>query len=105
MYCDPMYMDVCSLEPDEEFSVFEFQILKRYDMLDHMSCDRREQAQRLLLGDVSSVVQQGSGNWLDIENPRDKQVESTVIDDHYGRSYISPPPSQNPETRKRRRGL
>jgi hypothetical protein len=103
MYCDPMYMDVCSLEPDEEFVVFEYQILKRYNMLDRMSDDRRKQAQTLLIGDGGNV-QQGSGNWLDMENPRDKQMESTDIDDHYGRSYFSPPASQNSASRKRRRG-
>lgn len=98
MYCDPMYMDVCSLEPDEEFTVFQYQILKRYDMLDYMTDDNRKRAQRLLEGDENFDYGNGSttasGNWLEVENPRDRQ-ESTVIQDHYGRSYFSPPASQN----------
>jgi DNA helicase MCM9 len=110
MYCDPMYMDISSLEPDEEFLVFEYQILKRYNMLDdYMPDDRKRKAKRLLDGEEDELITQPPGNWLAVENPRDKQ-ESTVVQDHYGRSYFSPPagglsPGPNLVSgRKRRRG-
>lgn len=106
MYVDPMYMDVCSLEPDEEFVVFQYQILKRYDMLNHMTDDSRRKAQLLLDGDENMDFGNGNtataGNWLNVENPRDRQ-ESTVSLDHYGRSYFTPPGTQNAPSRKRGR--
>ena len=43
-----------------------------------------------------------AGNWLNVENPRDRQ-ESTVSLDHYGRSYFTPPGTQNAPSRKRGR--
>ena len=101
-----MYMDVCSLEPDEEFVVFQYQILKRYDMLNHMTDDSRRKAQLLLDGDENMDFGNGNtataGNWLNVENPRDRQ-ESTVSLDHYGRSYFTPPGTQNAPSRKRGR--
>ena len=66
MYCDPMYMDVSSLEPDEEFLVFHYQILQRYNMLDYMSppfpnkqCNSIHQSvQNLLLQGQMSTARQ-----------------------------------------------
>jgi hypothetical protein len=103
LYCDPMSMDTCGLPPDEDFVVFEYQILKRYNMLEHMEERRRTQAQDLLEGadnggDTMDTSQ--ASHWNEMENPRDRQ--NTVIQDHYGRSYFSPPASQN-SARKRRR--
>jgi hypothetical protein len=94
MYCDPMSMDTCGLAPDEDFVVFEYQILKRYGMLDYMQEDRRRQASELLEGDDNGAGELADGNWNDMENSRDVQQ------DHYGRSYFSPPPDS---ARKRRR--
>jgi hypothetical protein len=101
MYCDPMSMDACSLPPDEDFVVFEYHMLKRYDMLDYMGDTRRTQAQELLEGNANASCPEGTGNWMEMENPRDRQ--NTILQDHYGRSYFSPTASQPGSARKRRR--
>ena len=106
MYCDPMSVDVCGWSsPDEEFVVFEYQILKRYDMLDHMSDNRRQQAQDLLEGDDNGGTPPSQyGGWNDMENARDRSTTNTIVHhDHYGRSYVSPPNTQTPSASKRRR--
>jgi hypothetical protein len=101
MYCDPMSMDACSLPPDEDFVVFEYHMLKRYDMLNYMGDNRRTQAQELLEGDANASCPEGARNWNELENPRDR--DNTVVQDHYGRSYFSPTASQQGSARKRRR--
>jgi MCM AAA-lid domain len=88
MYRDPMSMDTCDLSPDEDFTVFQYRILKRYNMLDHMSHDKRLLASNLLEGDDHSPTQPfcdgGNVGWHGVESARDVQH------DHYGRSYFSP---------------
>lgn len=102
MYCDPMSMDTCSLSPDEDFVIFQYHILKRYGMLDIMPENSRSKAQSLLEGDANAnpSFMSGNGNWDEIEDPRD--VQTTVVEDHYGRSYFSPPGSMcSPHKRRR----
>jgi hypothetical protein len=100
MYCDPMSMDGSS--PDEEFVVFEYHILNRYGMLDYMPENRRHQAQALLEGDDDDGgTPPQYGGWNDMENPRDRQSSIVVQQDHYGRSYFSPPNTQSARKRKR----
>ena len=104
MYCDPMAMDEPVLPPDEDFTVFEYHMLKRYNMLDYMSENRRTQAQELLEGNANGTQEEfgGMDGWGALENPRDIQNSApanNVIQDHYGRSYFSPPAS----AQKRRR--
>ena len=111
LYSDPMGMDVAtSLAPDEEFLIFEYQILSRYQMLDHLSIEKQQQALALLNGGEGfddDGGDSGGGNnssycaWSDMENPRDKLT--SVMHDHYGRSYFSPPTSTQGSARKRRR--
>ena len=99
MYRDPMSMDTCStFRPDEDFSVFQYRILRRYGMLDHMSPAQRQWASDLLEGhhndddddghDHNSTTMNGSSSslgWHGVEAARDVQQ------DHYGRSYFSQP--------------
>jgi len=92
MYRDPMSMDTCALPPDEDFYVFQYRILRRYGMLDHMPPEQRQLASDLLegndntddFGDPSSGYSGGGGvGWHGVESARDVQQ------DHYGRSYFS----------------
>ncbi|VEU38858.1 unnamed protein product [Pseudo-nitzschia multistriata] len=106
LYGDPMHMDTCVYAPDEDFVVFEYSILKRYDMLEYMSNDLRNQALALLEGeDDNDAMGFGPTTWNNIANPHDRP--GTVGEDHYGRSYFSPgPPSQSqtqtPNTKRRK---
>jgi DNA replicative helicase MCM subunit Mcm2 (Cdc46/Mcm family) len=105
LYSDPMTMDVLSQKADEEFLVFEYQILKRYDMIDRMTEERRNHALSQL--EVGEEEEQGghapstAGGWHEMENPRDSR-NTSVVHDHYGRSYFSPPNSQ--DAKRRRKG-
>jgi DNA replicative helicase MCM subunit Mcm2 (Cdc46/Mcm family) len=110
LYCDPMTIDVSNQEPDEDFIVFEYQILVRYGMLEHLSEDVQQRALQLLngggdeediMGYGAPAMALGAGGWQELENPRDKQ--SSIVHDHYGRSYFSPPNSSQGSARKRRR--
>ena len=98
MYCDPMSMDTCASSPDEEFVVFEYHILNRYGMLENMRDNRRQLAQDLLEGDENAGTPSQYGGWNDMENARDSRV---VQQDHYGRSYFSPPPNASASKRRR----
>jgi hypothetical protein len=89
MYRDPMSMDACALPPDEDFAVFQYRILKRYGMLDHMLPDKRQLASDLLEGNDNGLTNppndSGGVGWHGVEDARD------VHQDHYGRWYSSPP--------------
>mmetsp|Transcript_14021 Transcript_14021/g.33912 ORF Transcript_14021/g.33912 Transcript_14021/m.33912 type:complete len:887 (+) Transcript_14021:80-2740(+) len=106
MYCDPMCMDESSRQPDEDFLCFEYLILKRYDMLHHTTDERRKEAENLLYPPDDGLAGPSTGggmdSWLGIEHPREKQLESGIQHDHYGRDYISPDKSQR-TPRKRSR--
>jgi DNA helicase MCM9 len=91
LYMDPMHMDTCIYQPDEEFVVFEYNILKRYNMLEYMSNDLRNKALALLEGEDDNDAYSQNEIWSNINNPRDRQT--TITEDHYGRSYFSPNPS------------
>jgi MCM AAA-lid domain len=111
MYRDPMSMDSCTLPPDEDFCVFEYRILRRYGMLDHMSPAQRQLASDLLEGnhnddyddddDYPTTMNGTSFGWHGVEAARDVQQ------DHYGRSYFSQPTtttsSSTGSAQKRRR--
>ena len=102
MYCDPMVMDESDLEPDEEFICFEYQILKRYDMLHHTTDERRQAAEQLLFppdDGLQGTSGGGMDSWLGIEHPREAQA-AVVQHDHYGRDYISPPKSQQTPSKR-----
>lgn len=101
LYCDPMTMDTCGLSPDEDFVVFEYHILKRYNMLEFMSNDSRNRAMALLEGDDSNGVYKHSATWQHIDDPRDRQT----TEDHYGRSYFSPATQNTPQSGGKRRRL
>jgi hypothetical protein len=106
LYSDPMHTDAYLDLPDEDFVVFEYNILKRYKMLEYMSNDSRNQALALLEGDDGNEAYNSpNGTWDNIKNPHDRQTN--VTEDHYGRSYFSPaPPSsqntQTPNTKRRK---
>jgi len=103
MYRDPMSMDTCTttFRPEEEFCVFEYRILRRYGMLDHMPPTQRQWASDLLEGhhndndddadddannhDPTLMNGASSFGWHGVEAARDVQQ------DHYGRSYFSQP--------------
>ena len=105
LYSDPMQTDAYLYLPDEDFVVFEYNILKRYGMLEYMSNDLRNQALALLEGeDDNAGCSQEGASWDNFKNPSDRQTG--VTEDHYGRSYFSPgPPSQYSQTpyKKRRK--
>ncbi len=90
LYTDPMHTENYLFLPDEDFLLFEYNILKRYDMLEYMSNDARNQALALLEGgddDENPVNNTSSSPWGNYHNPHDRP--SNVTEDHYGRSYFS----------------
>lgn len=99
MYRDPMSMDTCELPPDEDFAVFQYRILKRYGMLDHMSPDKRQLASDLLEGNDNGLTNppsdSGGVGWHGVEDARDAHQ------DHYGRWYSSPPVGSSSYKRRR----
>ncbi|KAG7365278.1 MCM family protein [Nitzschia inconspicua] len=95
LYCDPLEMDTPNLEsPDDEFLVFQYHILNRYDMLDRMDENARNKVVEYLRVDTNN-----GQDWRNIDHPRDTQAN--IFQDHYGRSYFSPAPKT--PTGKRRR--
>lgn len=66
LYQDPMTVDF-SDDPDLEFLCFQYRILKRYDMLDYIDDNRKQNAIRAL-GETSA----GAGTWQQMENPRER---------------------------------
>ena len=103
LYNDPMHMDIYIYQPDEDFVVFEYNILKRYNMLKYMSNDSRNKALALLEGENDDVIYSQNETWSNINNPHDRQT--TITEDHYGRSYFSPNPScqRTPNSSTKRR--
>lgn len=97
MYRDPMSMDICDSSPDEDFLVFEYQILRRYRLLEHMREDRKARASALLEGgDTSGTGDVSAGSqWQGVVTARDFQQ------DHYGRSYTSPTPRSTSKRQRR----
>jgi hypothetical protein len=100
LYSDPMHTDAYLFLPDEDFVVFEYNILKRYNMLEYMSNDLRNQALALLEGDDENRAYSPNGTWDNVENFHDRQANNVRTEDHYGRSYFSPGPplSQHTQT-------
>ena len=84
LYLDPMTMDFSS-ECDLDFSVFEYQILERYGMLDRMEGGRKQMAHARMGGVDGHLSDAG---WNQVETPRDK-VHSRVAQDHYGRFHFT----------------
>jgi len=103
LYNDPMHMDTYINQPDEDFVVFEYNILKRYNMLEYMLNDSRIKALALLEGEDDNAKYSQNETWSNINNPHDRQT--TIIEDHYGRSYFSPNPScqRTPNSSTKRR--
>jgi MCM AAA-lid domain/MCM P-loop domain len=107
MYCDPISIDF-SPEADLDFVCFEYRILKRYGMLNHMPAnDRKKALAELNADDGPGHGTSGNSSWNLMENPRDRGPsagnfgwapepgDSTVGDavftqlDHYGRVHVS----------------
>ena len=89
LYCDPMHMDTCMYQPDENFLIFEYNILKRYNMLEYMSNDSKIKVLAILDGDDGIGMHTQNDSWLNIE------TNVVTHEDHYGRAQFSPqPPSQ-----------
>lgn len=88
-YSDPMQMDPVNLSPDEFNALFEYRLLKRYNMLPYMNASRRNTALALLEGDDGDQggPSDPGGSWQTMNNARDHC-------DHYGRYYLSPAASQ-----------
>jgi len=103
LYNDPMHMDTYINQPDEDFVVFEYNILKRYNMLEYMLNDSRIKALALLEGEDDNAICSKNETWSNINNPHDRQT--TITEDHYGRSYFSPNPScqRTPNSSTKRR--
>lgn len=81
LYCDPMTIDFSPLA-DEDFEIFMFRILDRYNLLDRMPSERRDRA-------ASHTKSEGSDSyWNTIENPRDYVYGANVQEDHYGRIHF-----------------
>lgn len=83
LYSDPMVMDNYMYQPDENFVVFEYNILKRYNMLEYMSNNSRNQALALLEGGDDNEIHSQNEIWSDVNNRYDRQTSTT--EDHYGR--------------------
>mmetsp|Transcript_21961 Transcript_21961/g.38669 ORF Transcript_21961/g.38669 Transcript_21961/m.38669 type:complete len:126 (+) Transcript_21961:1-378(+) len=98
LYCDPMDMDRdlsgTGASDDDEFVIFEYNILKRYDMLDHMPNDVRNKALSLLEGQDAGETFIHHGDWHNVG----LQVPNNTVVDHYGRSYFSPDMSSTQTT-------
>jgi DNA replicative helicase MCM subunit Mcm2 (Cdc46/Mcm family) len=95
LYCDPLDMDTPTYDsPDDDFVVFQYNILKRYDMLDRMDEGAKNKAMEYIRGDTGNGM-----DWRNIDNPRD--VQANTFQDHYGRSYFSPAP-KTPGAKRRR---
>lgn len=101
LYRDPMSMDTCFYQPDEEFVIFEYHILNRYSMIEHMPKILRNKALALLADENGNDV---DNNWNNYQHPHDLEIMDNVVqEDHYGRSLISPnvkTPVQNSKRRK-----
>jgi DNA replicative helicase MCM subunit Mcm2 (Cdc46/Mcm family) len=89
LYVDPMQMDCSFYSPDEDFMIFKYQILLRYDMLESMAKELQERALQLLGSNDDSCT------WQDLSNPHDR-----VVEDHYGRHHYSPIFNQGIKRRK-----
>ncbi len=97
LYSDPMHTDSYLYLPDEDFLLFEYNLLKRYNMLEYMSNDSRNQALSLLEG--GDMVESPNGGWENLRNPHDRPAN----EDHYGRSYFSPGSNTQTPNSKRRK--
>jgi hypothetical protein len=96
LYCDPLYMDTPALDsPDDDFVVFQYNILNRYSLLDRMKEESKNRAMICTQGDIINTGQ----DWRNMDNPRDAQANT--IQDHYGRSYFAPA-TQTPGNKRRR---
>jgi DNA helicase MCM9 len=96
-YCDPLDMDLPVYDsPDDDFLVFQYNVLRCYDMLHGMSDTARSRALTYINGDVGTSAQ----DWRNFDNPRDVQT-SNVVHDHYGRSYFPADP-RTPGAKRRR---
>ena len=105
LYSDPMNADACLYLPDEDFVIFEYNILRRYNMLEYMSNDLRNQALALLEGEDDNCGFSPNRTWDNVKNLHDRQ--NNVMEDHYGRSYFSPASAssqyaQTPNTKRRK---
>lgn len=98
LYCDPMTMDFVP-NPDMEFDVFMYRILKRYGMQDCMAEARRRSALEYLNAGPNC----SSEGWISVENPRDANnpFAAAVEEDHYGRFRFNTN-QDNVQTKKRR---
>lgn len=82
LYCDPLDMDMPVHDsPDDDFVVFQYNILRRFDMLGCMSDEAKSRAMSFMGADAGPATQ----NWRNFDNPRDVQT-SNIPPDHYGRS-------------------
>jgi DNA helicase MCM9 len=88
MYQDPMTMDFSS-NADMEFLCFEYDILEKYGMLEHICNDKRS---KILKHRSSAQDVADSSGWPDVENPSDRlhnNFSAPVEVDHYGRVNFS----------------
>ena len=82
-YCDPFDLDLPVYgSPDDDFLVFQYNILRRYDMLKCMS----NGATRKALAFINGTGGNANQAWRNFDTPRDVQT-STESRDHYGRSF------------------
>jgi DNA helicase MCM9 len=100
-YTDPMRMDVDYLEPDDSHAVFEYNLLKRYNMVKYMKPKRRNKAMSILEGMGFGVDgdggpgvggdSSGDGRNNDYDGScnagTNMQSQTQYDKDHYGRDY------------------
>jgi hypothetical protein len=97
LYCDPLDMDTPTLDSsDDDFVVFQYNILRRYDMLDRMNDEAKSKAIKFIAKGDTNTGQ----DWRNIDHPRDAQA-NIIHQDHYGRSYFYPTPP-TPGNKRRR---
>ncbi|KAL3918499.1 MAG: hypothetical protein SGILL_004207 [Bacillariaceae sp.] len=82
LYCDPLDMDMPVHDsPDDDFLVFQYNMLRRHDMLGCMSDEAKNKAVSFMGGDGGC----GAQDWRNFDTPRDLHT-SHMTHDHYGRS-------------------